>query len=78
MITNRTLSRPELALALVLAGAWLLGGGAALVLSLREGRWLLVACALVALLYGAAWIRVAVFARPLTWAELVAPWRPRR
>jgi hypothetical protein len=78
VIRNRTLSRLERTLALALASAWLLGGGAALVLSLREGRWLLAAGALLALVYGAAWVRVAVFARPLSWAELVAPWRPRR
>jgi hypothetical protein len=71
----RRLSRLERWLAIALALVWLGGGIAALVLAVAESRWSLGACALLALPYGAAWLRIAARARLLTWAELVAPWR---
>jgi hypothetical protein len=46
-----------------------------LYLALVQGRWIMAFVALGALLYGAAWLRVAARSRLLTWVELIAPWR---
>jgi hypothetical protein len=35
----------------------------------------MTALASVAIVYGAAWLRVALLARRLGWPELIAPWR---
>jgi hypothetical protein len=69
------LSRFERGLAVCLSLAWLCASGYALYFALFESRWGIAFVALGALVYGAAWLRVAVLARLLTWQELIAPWR---
>jgi hypothetical protein len=70
-----SLSRLERGLAIALAAIWLVGGACGIYLALARGRWGLSFVALAAVIYGAAWLRVAARARLLTWNELVAPWR---
>ncbi|HEY4956296.1 MAG TPA: hypothetical protein VII31_00655 [Caldimonas sp.] len=78
MQRQRRLSRLERILAVGLSLAWTIGGGAALRLAWLDSRWGLGLAAVLALVYGLAWLRVAALARLLGWAELVAPWRARR
>jgi hypothetical protein len=70
-----TLSPPERGLAVGLAVLWLCGGAFALYFALIHSRWGMGLVALTALIYGAAWLRVAALSRLLTWPELIAPWR---
>jgi hypothetical protein len=69
------LSSLERGLAVCLAIVWLLGGCFALYFATVYSRWGIAACALAALVYGLAWLRVAALSRLVTWPELVAPWR---
>jgi hypothetical protein len=78
MRRNGKLSRLERLLAVGLSLVWLSGGCIALYFALINARWGMVALALVAVVYGAAWLRVAALARLLTWLEFVAPWRSVR
>jgi hypothetical protein len=78
MKRNRTLSPFERVVALCLSLAWMGGGALASYFALIHSRWVIGAAALGALLYGAAWLRVAATSRLLTWAELTAPWRRQR
>ena len=64
--------------AAVLALVWIVVGVVSLVLSLVHERWLLALLAVVAILYGVAWIRVAAHGRLLRGRDLVRPWRPPR
>lgn len=67
-------------LAVTLSLVWLCGGSLALYFALSRSRWGMAIGALVALVYGLAWLRVATLSRLLTWPELAAPWlafRPR-
>jgi len=75
MRRNGTLSRLERGLAVALSVIWLAGGAFALYLALARSHWVMAFVALGALVYGAAWLRVAARARLLTWVELIAPWR---
>jgi hypothetical protein len=75
MRRTATLSRLERGLAVCLSVIWLAGGAFALYLALARGHWMMAFVALGALVYGAAWLRVAARSRLLTWVELVAPWR---
>jgi hypothetical protein len=72
------LSRLERLLAIGLSLVWLGAGCAALHLAFAQARWGVGIGALLALLYGAAWLRVAALSRLLTWPELIAPWRALR
>jgi hypothetical protein len=72
---RRRLSRLDRGIAVILSLVWLLGGAFGLYLALTRSRWLLAAVSLAALCYGAAWLRVALRSRLLTWRELVVPWR---
>lgn len=47
-------------------------------IALVHSRWFTGIVALAAMGYGIAWLRVALFARLLTWPELFAPWRSGR
>jgi hypothetical protein len=78
MKRSRTLSSSERVLAVCLSLAWLCGGALALYSALIHSRWGIGVAAIAALIYGAAWLRVAALSRLLTWAELVAPWRRLR
>ena len=69
------LSPTERAVAVCLALVWLCGGALALYLAFVHARWGVAIGGLAALVYGAAWLRVAIRSRLLTWQELVAPWR---
>jgi len=69
------LSRPERIVAICLAAIWIAGGCTALYLALTRSRWLIAACALAAVAYGVAWVRVALAGRLLTWPGLFRPWR---
>jgi hypothetical protein len=75
MRRNGKPSRLERLIAAGLSAVWLSAGCAALYIALTNSRWLIAALALLAVGYGAAWLRVAFRARPLVWHELVAPWR---
>jgi hypothetical protein len=75
MPKRRTLSPFQRGLAVFLALVWLGGGALALYLALVHSRWGVGIAALAALIYGAAWLRVAALSRLLTWPELIAPWR---
>jgi hypothetical protein len=75
MRKSATLSRLERGVAVGLSVIWLAGGGFTLYLALVQGRWIMAFVALGALIYGAAWLRVAARSRLLTWVELIAPWR---
>jgi hypothetical protein len=75
MLRKRKLSRLERAVAVGLSLLWLAAGIVSLCFALADARWGWAAAALVALVYGLAWLRVAVLARPLSWPEIVAPWR---
>jgi len=70
-----TLSRLERGVAVGLAAIWLAGGACAMYVALVHGRWGLGFVGLAAVLYGAAWLRVAARSRLLTWHEFIAPWR---
>jgi hypothetical protein len=76
MRTNGKLSRLERALAAGLSVVWLFFGCKALYLALSNSRWGMAVLASGAVVYGFAWIRVAILARLLSWREIVAPWRP--
>jgi hypothetical protein len=65
------------ALAGVLALVWIVVGIVSLVLALVHERWLLALLAVVAILYGVAWLRVAARGRLLRARELATPWRSR-
>jgi len=78
MKRSRTLSSVERVVALCLALTWLCGAAFAFYFAWLHSRWGFGVAALGALLYGAAWLRVAARSRLLTWAELVAPWRRLR
>ena len=78
MKRSRTLSSLERVLAVCLSLPWLCGGAFAFYFALIHSRWGIAVAALAALVYGAAWLRVAALSRLLTWAELVAPWRRLR
>jgi hypothetical protein len=67
---NRTLAG-------VLALVWIVVGIVSLVLALVHERWLLALLAVVAILYGVAWLRVAARGRLLRAGELATPWRSR-
>ena len=69
------LSTFERALALCLSLVWLCGGALGLYAAVAHNRWLLGFAAIAALVYGAAWVRVVVLSRLITWSELVLPWR---
>lgn len=69
-----TLSPLERGMAVGLALVWLCGGSFALYFALVNSRWGLGIVALAALIYGAAWLRVAALSRLLTWPELIASW----
>jgi hypothetical protein len=73
--TGRKLSKLERALAICLSLIWVAAGCVALNAALIHSRWLIAACAVVAIAYGIAWARVAVLSRLLTWPKLIAPWR---
>jgi len=75
MRRNGKLSRLERLLAVGLSAVWLSAGCTALSIALANSRWGMAALASVAIVYGAAWLRVAFVARRLGWPELVAPWR---
>jgi hypothetical protein len=75
MPKRRALSSFERGLAVCLSLVWLGAGALALYLALVHSRWGMGVAALAALIYGAAWLRVAALSRLLTWPELVAPWR---
>ena len=75
MPKRRALSPFERGLAVCLSLVWLGCGALALYLALVHSRWGMGVAALAALIYGAAWLRVAALSRLLTWPELVAPWR---
>jgi len=70
----RTLSSLERAVAVALAAVWLAGGAVALYVSWNAASWMAL-CAVAAMVYGFAWLRVAFRSRLLTWQELVLPWR---
>ena len=70
-----TLSPFERGLAVCLSLVWLCGGAFALYFALVHSRWGMGLVALAALVYGAAWLRVAALSRLLTWPKLIAPWR---
>ena len=70
-----TLSPFERGLALALSLVWLGGSVGTLYFAVLQSRWLPGFLAIAALVYGAAWLRVATRSRLLTWAELIAPWR---
>ncbi|HMH30832.1 MAG TPA: hypothetical protein VK580_19735 [Steroidobacteraceae bacterium] len=74
----RKLSKAERILALCLAAIWIAAGCAALAIALVHSRWFTCIIALAAVGYGIAWLRVALFARLLTWPELFTPWRSGR
>lgn len=65
------------AVAAILALAWTGAGLAGLVAASVYGHWLAAFAALFALWYAILWVRVAVYARLLTWREVVTPWRAR-
>jgi O-antigen/teichoic acid export membrane protein len=69
------LSPLERGLALALALVWLCGGAFASYFALAYSHWGMAIGGFAALLYGAAWLRVAAFSRLLTWRELIAPWK---
>jgi hypothetical protein len=75
MRRNGKLTRIERRLAAALSAVWLSAGCAALYIALANSRWVMTALASVAIVYGAAWLRVALLARRLGWPELIAPWR---
>ena len=75
MRRSARLSRAERILAICLSLVWLLSGSVGLYVGVVHSRWVLVAFALLALLYGAAWLRAAALSRLLGWRELIAPWR---
>jgi hypothetical protein len=78
MLRNRKLSRLDRAVAIGLSLLWLAAGTVSLCLALASARWAWTVAALVALIYGLAWLRIARLARPLSWPELVVPWRSAR
>jgi len=78
MQPRSSLSPMNRTVAAVLALVWIVVGVVSLVLSLVHERWLLALLAVVAILYGAAWIRVAVHGRLLRGRDLVTPWRAPR
>jgi hypothetical protein len=78
MPRKRKLSRLERAVAVGLSLLWLAAGTVSLCLALAGTRWGWAAAALAAIVYGLAWLRVAVLARPLRWPEIAAPWRSTR
>ncbi len=75
MRRNGKLSRFERLLAAGLSAVWLSAGGTALYIALANSRWVMAGLASVAIVYGAAWLRVALLARRLGWPKLAAPWR---
>ena len=72
---RKALSPIERGVAVSLALVWLCGGAFALYLALVHARWGVAIGGVAALVYGAAWLRVAARSRLLTWHELIAPWR---
>jgi membrane protease YdiL (CAAX protease family) len=78
MQPRSSLSSMSRTVAAVLALVWIVVGVVSLVLSLVHERWLLALLAVVAILYGVAWIRVAAHGRLLRGRDLVTPWRPPR
>ena len=78
MHARRNLSSVERILAVALSITWLTGGCVALYFALTSVRWGLLVCAVLAVAYGVAWLRVARRSRLLTWRELVMPWRSAR
>lgn len=72
---RRSLSPIERGVAVILAVVWLLAGAAGLYVALAHSRWTLAIVSVAALVYAAAWLRVAARSRLLTWRELIAPWR---
>jgi ABC-type transport system involved in cytochrome bd biosynthesis fused ATPase/permease subunit len=77
-MSKRALSKVERAVALCLALVWITVGCTAAYFALVRSRWLIAAAALAAIVYGMAWVRVALLARLLTWKEILVPWRPER
>ena len=75
MQKRRPLSPFERGLAICLSLVWLGAGGLAMYLAWVQSRWGMGVAAVAALIYGAAWLRVAALSRLLTWPELVARWR---
>ena len=75
---RKSLSRTSRVVAFALAAAWLAAGVLALALALADRRVLTGTIAIVAIVYGLMWWRVAARAQLLTWRELVAPWRSGR
>ncbi len=73
----RQLSAVSRWIALVLAVVWLLAGVAALGIGLMRGSWLPLLGGVFALAFGVVWLRVVAQGRPLTWEEVVSPWRRR-
>jgi hypothetical protein len=72
------LSAAQRAVALCLALVWITAGSTAAYFAFVRSRWLIAGAALAAIVYGIAWVRVALLARLLTWREILAPWRRNR
>lgn len=75
MVPRRPLSPMSRSVAALLALVWIGAGGVSLILALVHARWLLALLAVVAILYGIAWARVAARGRLLRPRDLATPWR---
>jgi hypothetical protein len=72
---GRRLSSLERGMAVCLSAVCIAAGGFGLIVAVEQVRWVMGAVALVAVAYGVARARVALFSRLLTWPKLFTPWR---